>query len=177
MPEPHPRFIAVYLVTLGIAGAILAGFNAVVDPFGAYRVLPALGDHRDTHDTRPTRAETIRHEQWDTVLFGSSLVVVGMDPTHPALGASCYNLGLSGGSLEEQDGALEYLRRHNDTTRIMYVLDLNYFDERAVVPAAFGRSPFNAAFSPLEYHASNLLGMEASELSVRTLRQLGDTED
>jgi len=174
VPEPHRRFIIVYLLTLGVVAAILTGFNAVIDPFGAYRVVPAVGEHRDTFETRPTRAEIVRHEQWDTLLFGSSLVVVGLDPTHPALGTSCYNLGLSGGSLEEQEAALDYVRRHNETTRIVYVLDLEYFDERTSVPLAYGRSPFNPAYSPLEYHASNLLGMEASELSIRTLRRMRD---
>ncbi|MCP3904997.1 MAG: hypothetical protein GY715_15345 [Planctomycetes bacterium] len=175
MPEPHPRFLVVYLVTLGVAGALLAGFNAVIDPFGAYRVLPSVGEHRDTHDTRPTRAETIRHDQWDTVLFGSSLVVVGLDPTHPALGASCYNLGLSGSSLEEQEDVLDYVRRHNETTQFVWVLDIDYFDERTSPLSVYGRSPFDPSLSPLEYHAGNLLGMEATELSFRTLRRMRDS--
>jgi len=154
----------------------LGGFNLLLDPYGAYRMasIEGLVEHRATNGTRRTKAETVSRGGWETVLLGSSVVATGFDTGRGLLESErAYNLGLAGSSLAEQAGALAVaLSSREPPRRVVFLVDFEFFDSRRGVREDFLQSPFNSRYGRFEYHASNLLGAQSTENSLRSLRNL-----
>ncbi len=173
----HTRhFVRLYLTWLGCLLAGLVLFNMLADPYNTYPAvhLDALMPHKPNNDHRRAKAGLVRQEPgWDTVILGSSYAVVGMDATHTALGEGrAFNLGLNGGKLEEQLGALHYVWRYgHPIKRIILVYDNQWFIQAASPSIDYLQSPFNTDYSYIEYQGSNLLGMQATEHAWHAVRQ------
>jgi hypothetical protein len=123
-PEPRmppssmdrPRgFLAVFLATtlVGLAGA--AAINALVDPFGIYRLWerPGLNAHKaqQVHHDRMVRAHAMRHARPDALVLGTSRAQVGLEPGSPVLARRAQrplNVALSGGTPYEMLRQLQH---------------------------------------------------------------------
>jgi hypothetical protein len=173
----HARqFVRTYLVLLLCLCGGLALFNAVVDPYNVYPAvhLTALVPYKPNNDHRRAKAGLVRQRSgWDTLLMGSSYAVVGLDADHPALsGTRAFNLGLNGGKLAEQVGALRYAWRYGHPVRRVVLIFDNQWLLRVSPPTVdYLESPFNPGYSAIEYQGSNLLGTQSTEHAWHALRQ------
>jgi hypothetical protein len=169
--EPR-RYILTALSLLALSLGALAAFNIVVDPYLAYRLIPTptLDRYKNTGMTSRTKSEAVRRGGWEGILLGSSRVEVGLDPHHPALhGARTYNLGLSDTTLAELAAALAYALENDAPSLVVLFVDLELLGEQGRFGAEFARSPFNPDYGIVDYHASNVLGMQATEHSIDAL--------
>lgn len=172
----HGRLIRAVGIVAAIAMTVLAGLNLLIDPYGAYGVGPALGVvgleiHKNTGGTRAAKAELARRGDWKAAILGSSRVEVGFDAQHEGFGGPACNLGLSGTSLPELDGVLRLVMENNRLSRLVIGLDFEAFSPHKMNSGDFEKSPFSPAYSSADYHLGNLLGMQATEESWRTLRE------
>lgn len=177
MRRPYRAYLLRQLLAVGAAAAALASFNLVVDPYRAYRLLvsPELERFKNTAVTRRTKAEMMRHGDWDFVFLGSSRAEVGFDAEHPALrGRAVFNLGLSDTTLSEVEGALRYALRQRSVRTVLLLAEFELFRDDRRAGDDFRHSPFNDGYAPVEYHGSNLFGMQATEHSVRALLDYAD---
>ncbi len=172
----HTRtFVRTYLILTVVLVGGLAVFNALADPYNVYPAvhIDALVPHKPNNDHRRAKAGIVRQQQgWHTVILGSSYAVVGMDATHPALTQPAFNLGLNGGKLEEQLGALHYVSRFDHALKhIILVYDNQWLFQSATPSVDYLESPFNTGYSFIEYQGSNLLGMQSTEHAWHAVRQ------
>jgi hypothetical protein len=157
-----------YLWTFGgtmFAGVtVLAAFNLLVDPWGAYRfaALRALQPYRSGIASREAKAELAAHGTFDTLVIGSSRMRMGMPTSHPAYGSTnVCNLGLAGTMLDETSGALDYALRKNPVKRVIFGADFHMFSASRSVDPTYEVSRFNPRLDISEYHGRNLLGERA----------------
>ncbi len=176
MKRHTQQFVRQYLViTVCLLGALVL-FNTVVDPYNIYpwvhltRLLP----HKPNNDHRRTKAGQVRQSPgWDTLLMGSSHAEVGLDAKHPAFALGrAFNLGLNGGRLAENLGALRYAWQWgHPIKRVVLVYDNRWFFQAPLTTTDYIESPFNPGYSVIEYQGSNLLGMQATEHSYHAIRK------
>ncbi|MGK7888104.1 MAG: hypothetical protein AB4042_02140, partial [Leptolyngbyaceae cyanobacterium] len=106
-PSPYRYFNrwlsgAIALWVLGIAG-----FNAVIDPYGLFGSpnIDGLNQLKPKQfgQVRVFKAADIIHQQPTVVLLGTSRADIGLDPSHPQLDSvgPAYNLGLLGANMHE----------------------------------------------------------------------------
>ncbi len=168
------RFLVTQAVIVLSAIAVLVSWNLLIDPYGGYGLveLDGIEDHRGTNGTRRTKAEALRRGGYETVLLGSSVVATGFDPSSRALdGSRTYNLGLAGSALLEQAGALRMaLAAEPPPRRVLFFIDFELFDRTRIPRSVYVQSPLNPRYGVFEYHASNLLGAQATEHSAQALR-------
>lgn len=157
-----------YLWTLGatlLAGlAGVVALNLLVDPFGAYpfAALKKLQPYRSGVATRESKAELAARGTFDTLVLGSSRMRVGLPTDHPAYGSTnVCNLGLSGTTLAETGGALDFALKKNPARRVLLGADFHMFSESRGVDPTYEVSRFNPRLDLLEYHGRNLLGARA----------------
>jgi hypothetical protein len=165
------RYLRVACGSLAVAVAVLAGFNLLVDPYRAYRLAAtaALDPYKNTGMSSRTKSEAVRRGGWEAFLVGSSRTEVGLDPHHPALrGRRAYNLGLSDTNALEVAAALRYALESNDPDLVVFLADAELFGAEEIGPD-LARSRFHPAYGLVEYHASNLAGMQATEQSITSL--------
>lgn len=170
------QFVRLYLTLAFCLAGGLALFNAVVDPYNLYPTihLTSLEPYKPNNDHRRAKAALVRqHHDWNTLILGSSYAVVGMDATHPALGdGHAFNLGLNGGKLEEQLGALRYAWRYGHPIQhVILIYDNQWFFKTAKPTTDYVESPFNPNYAYIEYMGSNLLGTQATEHAWHAIRQ------
>ena len=158
-----------YLFVLGgcIFGCLglLAIFNLLVDPLGAYPAtgLPWLQPYRGHFTSRAAKAEAVAHGRYDVILLGTSRVELGLPMTHPAYGTDrVYNLGLEGTSLPELAAALEFAIKHNNLKRVIFGVDFLLFSDMRAHRPDFDNSRFNPQLNIFEYHARNHFDWDAT---------------
>ena len=138
--------------------------NLLVDPLGAYRAvsLAAFAPYRAPQANRQAKAELIARGGCETLLLGSSRVLVGLPVDLPSYHSSnVYNLALSGTTLTETTGVLDFSLRHNPLRRVVIGLDFHMFSEAREAKSAFATSRFNPHLDLVEYHGRNLFGSQA----------------
>jgi hypothetical protein len=169
------KFVRTYLtLAISLLGGLVV-FNTLADPYNVYPALHlnALVPHKPNNDHRRAKAGIVRQQQgWHTLIMGSSYAVVGMDATHPTLQQPAFNLGLNGGKLEEQLGALHYASRFGHPIKhIILIYDNQWLFQAATPSVDYLQSPFNPNYSSIEYQGSNLLGMQSTEHAWHAVRQ------
>ena len=169
------KFVRTYMtLTVALLGGLIV-FNALADPYNVYPAvhIKALLPHKPNNDHRRAKAGIVRQQQgWHTVIMGSSYAVVGMDASHPALTQPAFNLGLNGGKLEEQLGALHYASRFDhEIKHVILIYDNQWLIQSATPSVDYLESPFNTRYSYIEYQGSNLLGMQSTEHAWHAVRQ------
>ncbi len=145
--------------------ALLAIFNLLVNPLGAYPSigLTSLEHYRGHFATRAAKAEALAHGHYDIILLGTSRVEMGVPVTHPAFGsARVYDVGLVGTSLPELVDVLDFAIRHNHLKRVVFGVDFLLFSDRRAPRADFDTSRFNPNLNTFEYHARNLFDWDAT---------------
>jgi hypothetical protein len=127
------RYVTGFAALVGVGLGLLAGFNALVNPFNIYDG-PRLSGFNDykyklaTH-SRLSKAAEVRRLHPDCLILGSSRAQIGLDPAHPAWSdCTAYNLAQNGGTLYE---AMRYLQ-HAEAVRkprdVVLALDLLMFN-------------------------------------------------
>lgn len=153
--------------SLFLAGvAAVAALNLIVDPLGAYPGLSLrpLERYRAQMTSRQAKAELIFRGGFETVLLGSSRVLMGVPVDHPAYGkGDVCNLALNGTTLVETEGAMGLALRCNPVKRVLFGADFHMFSDARKARVAFDQSRFNPHLNLFDYHARNLMGAQATE--------------
>ena len=178
----HRLFFRRLLVICLSLLAAIALLNLLVDPFGIYRVI-SWGDavkFKSALGTRIAKAEAVRQRGWDVVILGGSAAETALAPTIPAWdGRRVYNCGLSATNMSELLQATHLALQNPDLKEIILCVDMEDFYSGSVLPNDYGRSLLNPQINLFEYHLAALLGMNATDQSLRSLhglfrRRLGD---
>lgn len=124
-------------------------FNALVDPYDAFHLWRAAGFNSEKTEllSRGGRVEKslrLREVPFDTVLVGSSRVLVSMDPKSPYLGGDkAYNAGLGGTNMYELSRVIEYIVRHQPGLEQLIIgLDFSMFNDYRTVNGDYDASGF-----------------------------------
>ncbi|BCU77094.1 hypothetical protein [Luteolibacter sp. LG18] len=125
-------------------------------------------------DLRTAKAGLVRSKQWDTVFLGSSRIAIAFDPAMPQWGDhKVVNLGLSGGSLTEQDAFVNYIFEKQKGVKTIYLgvdpTDLTDATDMAR-NAGFYESPMNPAGDVVEREMRYVTGVSSFIASSRTLK-------
>jgi hypothetical protein len=147
--KPSPGALRYCIIMMTVALTLLAavaGFNALVDPFGMYRQVEIAGFNRykpmTYHRMRLYKAFEARRVQPQTIILGSSRTHVGLRPSHPAfarLGGPCYNLAFDGASVKE----IYYYLRHAQGIRPLKHVVLGLDTYHTSSSPAFTRPDFD----------------------------------
>jgi hypothetical protein len=103
---PFGRYLATYLLLALVMTTVLAAFNALVDPYGAFGAPLIDGFNRFkfgfNHHQRIAKTYALERHLPATVILGSSRVASALDPEHPAFRhRPVYNLGIDASSIYE----------------------------------------------------------------------------
>ncbi len=166
------RFLAIFFLISASALTAITTFNLLVDPFSVYRIGPRnLEFYKPTGSSRITKAASLRCGDWTTLLLGSSLTEVGLDPRSPVWkGKRVFNAGLISGSLFEIKIAFDYAIQHNDLQQVYLIVSERMFDPNLTVDKDFNVSEFNPEMSPVDYHLNLLVGYGTMVKTVHTLQ-------
>lgn len=100
------RYLATYVVLALMMTAVLAAFNAFVDPYGAFGAPLIDGLNRFklgfNHHQRIAKVHGLERQLPATVILGSSRVASALDPEHPGFRhRPVYNLGIDATGIYE----------------------------------------------------------------------------
>ena len=143
MRRPYRRYLKIVAAAVTIGLAVVGVFNAVIDPFGAYRIIevPALGDYKAEAGGRIGKAETIRRSAWDVIVLGSSRAQVGVDPYDELwAGSVVANAALGGTNLQETVQVLQYSLQVSRPRRVILLMDFVLMDDNQVGHPTFSQS-------------------------------------
>ena len=117
------------LTTLLILSGVI-GFNAIVDPYGMYRLVNIEGFNRHKpaiyNRVRLAKAYEVRHFKPRTVILGTSRTHLGIRPSHPAWpadGLPVYNLAFDGATTKEMYAYLRHAQAVRPLRRVLLGLD------------------------------------------------------
>lgn len=111
-------------------------FNTAVDPYGvsnspSWREFNLVKPEQDTHNKLFKTIDVIRFKP-TTVLFGSSRVILGLDPSHPALmdRQNSYNFGILGLHVYELNSYVQHsLINQPNTKQVIIGVDFFMFNQ------------------------------------------------
>ena len=172
MRKAYRRYLIVAAVAAAAGLAAVAVLNVVIDPFGAYRLVPiaALDDFKAEAGGRIGKAETLRRGHWDVVVLGSSRAQVGVNPYDRLWGQSMVaNAALGGTNIYETVRVLKYTLQVCRPRQVIFLLDFVMFDGNRKCHPTFTQSRFNDDRGLVEYHVGNLLGAHATFASWQVL--------
>ncbi len=137
-----------------------------------------FADHRQIYrNLRTAKAGLARSKQWDVAFLGSSRVAIALDPALKQWGdQKVVNLGLSGGSLNEQSAFVDFLLVHQKALRTIFLgVDLTDLTEPNDMArnAGFYESPLNPAGDVVEREVRYVAGISSFLASVKTLKSEG----
>ena len=175
-PVIAPRFAQRYLAWFAgglvlLLGIVAAG-NRLVDPEGVFYTptLDAVNAVRlRARGDRVAKAAEVARGNYDTLLAGSSRVMVGLDPKNPALAAyRAYNLGLNETNMKEQADVMAFARGHNELELVIWGLDFLMFSDRRGYSQDYADSQF-AGHGFAAVASRYLLSMDTTIGSVETI--------
>jgi hypothetical protein len=141
-------YLKVYAIVF-IIGFILSGiFNYIVDYENIFRVISIRGFNHEKpliYDDSLRRVKSLDIEQgnYDTILLGSSRVLMGLDPTHSSLGdRNTYNLGFPLTNIYELEKIYKFSRNKLELKTVILGLDLELFSGLNQVMVDFNKSRF-----------------------------------
>jgi hypothetical protein len=130
--------------------------------------------HRQIYrNLRTAKAGLARSKPWDIAFLGSSRVAIALDPALKQWGDQrVVNLGLSGGSLNEQSAFVDYLFQKQPGLKTIYLgVDLTDLTEASDLSrsAGFYESPLNPAGDVIEREMRYVTGISSFIASVKTI--------
>ena len=107
---------------------LTAAFTRLIDPFqyfGAPRIEGVNAvKSRLRFFEREVKPTVLKRDQPESVILGSSVAEIGLDPLHPALTRSgagkSFNFAFAGAPWKEAFCTLEYVLAHTDAKRIVF---------------------------------------------------------
>ena len=117
------KWVLVFLVTVLVLAALLAGLNAAVDPFGAFgdRLLSWFS-YDETNNPRVAKFSYLEqhHDEYDSYILGcSSTSSFPVDAFNEAYGASFYNLIMYGADMRDCEKIARYLIEHYEVKNLI----------------------------------------------------------
>ena len=117
------KWVLVFLVTVFVLAALLAGLNLAVDPFGAFgdRLLSWFS-YDETNNPRVAKFSYLEqhHDEYDSYILGcSSTSSFPVDAFNEAYGASFYNLIMYGADMRDCEKIAQYLVEHYEVKNLI----------------------------------------------------------
>src|SRR5436190_9601064 len=162
------RFCKIVLLVALPALLLIALFNLLVDPIGAYPGIGLKGYERfrATQFSRVARAELARRGDWEMAILGTSRPKVGMPAGHALFtNQHACNLAVDAARMSEAAVEFEYTRTRNPLRRVLLCLDFAMFRGSTLFNFGLPESRFNPDLSLLDYHCKNLIGSGATDQS------------
>ena len=145
MPTKTTKYAIVLAFSTLLLMGLVAGGNALVDPFGMYRWLDLEGFNAAKpaiyHRVRLLKAYEVRRLRPDSVVLGSSRVHLGVRPGHPGWSKRFdrpYNLGFDGAMTKEMYHYLVHAHAAGHLRHVMLGLDSYHLSD---VPGLGLRKP------------------------------------
>ena len=117
------KWVLVFLVTVFVLAALLAGLNAAVDPFGAFgdRLLSWFS-YDETNNPRVAKLSYLEqhHDEYDSYILGcSSTSSFPVDAFNEAFDARFYNLIMYGADMRDCEKITRYLIEHYEVKNLI----------------------------------------------------------
>ena len=117
------KWVLVFLATVFVLAALLAGLNAAVDPFGAFgdRLLSWFS-YDETNNPRVAKLSYLEqhHDEYDSYILGcSSTSSFPVDAFNEAFDASFYNLIMYGADMRDCEKIAQYLVEHYEVKNLI----------------------------------------------------------
>lgn len=117
------KWVLVFLVTVLVLAALLAGLNLAVDPFGAFgdRLLSWFS-YDETNNPRVAKFSYLEqhHDEYDSYILGcSSTSSFPVDAFNEAYDASFYNLIMYGADMRDCEKIAQYLVEHYEVKTLI----------------------------------------------------------
>ena len=117
------KWVLVFLATVFVLAALLAGLNAAVDPFGAFgdRLLSWFS-YDETNNPRVAKLSYLEqhHGEYDSYILGcSSTSSFPMDAFNEAFDARFYNLIMYGADMRDCEKIAQYLIEHYEVKNLI----------------------------------------------------------
>ena len=117
------KWVLVFLATVLVLAALLAGLNAAVDPFGAFgdRLLSWFS-YDETNNPRVAKFSYLEqhHDEYDSYILGcSSTSSFPVDAFNEAYDASFYNLIMYGADMRDCEKIARYLIEHYEVKNLI----------------------------------------------------------
>ncbi|GAA5481738.1 hypothetical protein [Haloferula sargassicola] len=178
------RFFQALLALVVVGGFFLTTW---VNPWRVVNVpwsSKALDPYRDIEKnfSRTCKAGLAASRQWDTAVFGSSRVDIGIDPNGPHLASrNAVNLGLNAGLLHENKAAFDYFMARQEKPKLVIFFidagDLTMADQRREEGLAdFTNSPLKPGSQGIESWFRDHCGVSSISSSIEVLRRAAEKE-
>lgn len=176
-PWDHRRFCRVWLFAAAAVVVLVALFNLLVDPVGAFPAvhLRRLEPYRPRADNRLAKAELAHRGGWDIVLLGSSRVLSGLPADYPLFRTNrTVNLAMPAAVLPELLTALRTVLDNNGRPPRMVIFGIDYYMFSGGVDHLLGflETRFNRKLDQINYYALRLIGLDATEESFTVIKNL-----
>ncbi len=117
------KWVLVFLATVFVLAALLAGLNAAVDPFGAFgdRLLSWFS-YDETNNPRVAKLSYLEqhHDEYDSYILGcSSTSSFPVDAFNEAFDARFYNLIMYGADMRDCEKITRYLIEHYEVKNLI----------------------------------------------------------
>lgn len=176
---PARRFLLIWLGPLSGLLLLSACLSLALDPSWVFGTsLLDVGELR-LNDSRAAKAERIIDGTFDTVVFGSSRVHLGIDPKSSAfMGDRVYNAGLPASQLSDILDLIELaLEQPERPRRIVLLLQRDLFTHMAAADARGQRSRLAPGRDPVEHYLDHLLSYGSVVDAFTVLQRFWDQKE
>ncbi len=129
--KPFSRYLLLFFACY----FCLVAVNTWVDP---QRILPFQLSDQPKYFAKASRVEKAARlidEQFDTIVFGSSRVMTGINPDHMAFkNKKVYNLAVKAIAMNEYSKILDYVQEHQKIKHLYFGLDFDSFGASLEAP-------------------------------------------
>lgn len=180
LKKTSTRFLYAYLLTLVFLLFGVAAFNAVVDPFGVYRLIEIKGFNDvkagQGSQARMAKAGAVRVFKPKAVILGDSRAEYGINPEHLAWKTRpVYNLGISGANAYEIMRYFQHAHGIQPLQQVVYILDFKQFNAYRKNESDFSEDRLSVTRDGRKNRFSALADFISTTLSIKALSQSVNT--
>lgn len=169
MRRVYVRYLLwVTMASLSAVGAV-AALNIAINPFHAFAATSPLDEFNRYRGRRIALAEDMRRMNCGRLIVGSSRVGQGIDVDFSEWGGDTCKTALFGTSYPEYDRVVHYAMRNKRFKELYLFIDFLMFYQPTLYPVDFFDSRFNSDRPEAEYVLGNLIGLNATSCSLKTV--------
>lgn len=192
MTDRSYRTYGFRFILIGVCAVLSLGvFNLVVDPFDIFRLIAIPGVNTNkimaAKNMRMHKAYAVARKKPQAIIMGNSTAEAGLSPEHPGFPVGpVYNLAVPGTTMYEMLRNFEHAHAIRRQRAVLLSLDFSSFEIYSVQQ----QGDFNEerlatsgdVFSPwISLYKTDLLSslfsLEATKMSLATLRKQGEADD
>lgn len=134
------HFVRVWLLTMAVAFAGVAGINWLINPYGIYRGSPTVNGFNQIKPEKANRDRLVKaidiiQKQPQHLFIGSSRTKQGINPDHEAIEVDAYNASLNAVSSYELRRYVEHaIATQPDLEKVTIGIDFFMFNQVANIP-------------------------------------------